>query len=85
MNLTRFSFATAVAAASWLAPVPAFAHFGHIGELAGHSHWLGWAALGAATALAALLGRRPKSQSAEETDDQPMDETADEAGEEQSA
>ena len=93
MNLKRSSFAIAAAAAYWLVPLPAFAHFGHIGELAGHSHWVGWAALGSAAALAALLGRRPKPQSAEETGDQAVagagdatgDEAADGAAEEQSA
>lgn len=42
----------------------AFAHGGHIGDLAGHSHWLGWAAAAAAGAVAAWAikrGTRKKS------------------------
>ena len=36
----------------------AFAHGGHIGDLAGHSHWLGWAAAAAAGAVAAWAIKR---------------------------
>lgn len=47
----------------------AFAHGGHIGDLAGHSHWLGWAAAAGAGALAAWAikrgaGRKPASGAA---------------------
>ena len=38
----------------YLFPVPAFAHWGHLPELAGHSHWIGMAAAAAAAAAAAL-------------------------------
>ena len=31
-----------------LIPIPAFAHWGHLPELAGHSHWIGMAAAAAA-------------------------------------
>ena len=37
----------------YLFPVPAFAHWGHLPELAGHSHWIGMAAAAAAAAAAA--------------------------------
>ena len=36
-----------------LLPGPALAHFGHLGEVAGHDHWVAGAAIGAA-ALAGL-------------------------------
>ena len=36
-----------------LIPIPAFAHWGHLPELAGHSHWIGMAAAAAAAAAAA--------------------------------
>jgi hypothetical protein len=36
----------------------AFAHGGHVGDLAGHSHWLGWAAAAAAGAIAAWAIKR---------------------------
>ncbi|OCW57613.1 DUF6732 family protein [Hoeflea olei] len=36
----------------------ALAHGGHLGDLAGHSHWLGWAAAAAAGAVAAWAIRR---------------------------
>ncbi|MGI9512690.1 MAG: DUF6732 family protein [Anderseniella sp.] len=54
---------------------PAYAHLGHMGELAGHGHLAGIAALGAAAAIAAALAarklkqkpnRKPKRQEAEE-------------------
>ncbi|OWU86516.1 hypothetical protein ATO6_06870 [Oceanicola sp. 22II-s10i] len=44
-----------------LSPVAAQAHPGHLTEVAGHGHWLGAAALGAAIAIGlwqALKGRR---------------------------
>jgi len=34
-------------------PLPALAHAGHLGELAGHAHWLG---LGAVVTAGALVG-----------------------------
>ena len=44
----------------YLFPLPAFAHWGHLPELAGHSHWIGMAA--AAAADAAAWGLREKSE-----------------------
>ncbi|MEM5474179.1 DUF6732 family protein [Hoeflea sp. AS60] len=36
----------------------ALAHGGHVGDLAGHSHWVGWAAAAAAGAIAAWAIKR---------------------------
>jgi hypothetical protein len=49
------------------APQMALAHVGHVGELAGHSHLLGYGALAAAAVLAALAarGRKAKPQESE--------------------
>ncbi|MEC9344359.1 MAG: DUF6732 family protein [Pseudomonadota bacterium] len=44
----------------WLAPVSAHAHLGHVGEMAGHAHWLGYGAMAAAAAAAALLAKGRK-------------------------
>lgn len=57
----------------------ASAHPGHLIEVAGHSHWLGAAALGAAIALgawAALKGKKSQSSEAEEAelDDEELQE-----------
>ncbi len=38
-----------------LVPMPALAHVGHLGDLAGHDHWIAGAAIGAAV-LAGLWG-----------------------------
>jgi membrane protein implicated in regulation of membrane protease activity len=39
------------------------AHGGHVGDLAGHSHWVGWAAAAAAGAIAAwAIKRRNKNK-----------------------
>ena len=51
---------------------PAHAHLGHMGELAGHGHLAGIAAIGAAAAIAAALAARKlkkkaKQKTAEET------------------
>lgn len=43
----------------------AHAHGGHLGELAGHSHWVGWAAAAGAAALAAWAGKRKLDQDRE--------------------
>ena len=55
----------------------AHAHSGHVGELAGHAHWVGLAAVLGAAALAALVakaGRKKQADDegtdAEEADDQ---------------
>lgn len=43
----------------------AAAHPGHLAEVAGHGHWLGAAALGAAIAIglwAGLKGRKPQEE-----------------------
>ncbi len=47
---------------------PAAAHFGHAGELAGHSHWVALGAAAAAAALAALLAKRRVSDTEEASD-----------------
>lgn len=41
-----------------LMPKGAFAHVGHIGELAGHGHLIGLAGLAASAAMAAWLAKR---------------------------
>ncbi len=46
----------------------AHAHPGHLAEVAGHGHWLGAAAIGAAIAIglwAGLKGRKPAADEAE--------------------
>lgn len=40
-----------------LLPTPAFAHLGHVGEVAGHAHWVGLGAIVVAGALAAAIGK----------------------------
>ena len=63
-----------------LAPASAQAHWGHLGELAGHGHWIA-AGLAAAVAVAGLAITRPRKES-EATDDAVPDEA--ETNEEQS-
>ena len=52
------------------------AHAGHLGELAGHAHWLGLGAAAIAAALAAIVAAQPKHDDDETVED---DETAEEA------
>ena len=52
----------------YLFPVPAFAHWGHLPELAGHSHWIGMAAA-AAAAAAAAWGLRENSEDSSDDDE----------------
>lgn len=44
----------------------AHAHGGHMGDLAGHSHWLGWGMVVAAGVIVAVLGIRNKDQQDDE-------------------
>lgn len=53
---------------------PASAHVGHLGELAGHAHWVGVAALGAA-ALVATVAAKAKRKSEAQAEDASEDET----------
>lgn len=65
----RNAFPFSVFALIAAAPVPALAHLGHVGEAAGHSHWIGLAALGVAAAILALLprGKRKEDEATGET------------------
>lgn len=45
-----------------VAPSAAFAHVGHVGELAGHGHLIGLTGLAAAAAMAALLAKLSKDK-----------------------
>ncbi|WP_305987618.1 DUF6732 family protein [Roseibium sp. MMSF_3544] len=63
-------------------PSTAFAHGGHLGELAGHSHWIGVAAVAGAALVAGLvaLKDRKKKQDDEVIDaDGEAEETTGEA------
>jgi len=54
----------------------ALAHGGHVGDLAGHSHWVGWAAAaaaGAITAWAIKRGNKSKTADQDNADDADAD------------
>lgn len=61
---------TALAILMTLSAGPAAAHIGHLGEVAGHGHWLGAAAIGAAIAIGLWQGLRGKSEDAEADSDE---------------
>lgn len=61
---------------------PALAHPGHLAEVAGHGHWLGAAAIGAAIAIGLYAGLKGRKARAEEVSD---DETTEESPESQEA
>lgn len=50
------------------------AHPGHLIEVAGHGHWLGAAAIGAAIALGAWAALKGKKDEASDADDAELDE-----------
>lgn len=62
-----------------LIAMPALAHPGHIGEIAGHNHWLAGAAIGAAIAIAiwgAMKGKKGEEaeiESEEEIEAEPQE------------
>ena len=47
---------------------PALAHIGHLGEVAGHGHWIALGGIALAGAIA-LLGNRKKSEDAKPEED----------------
>ena len=58
------------------------AHPGHLAEVAGHGHWLGAAAIGAAIAIglwAGLKGRKAEEAEAEDAAEAEQDEELQEA------
>ncbi|MGR3321876.1 MAG: DUF6732 family protein [Pseudooceanicola sp.] len=65
-----------------LAPAAATAHPGHLAEVAGHGHWLGAAAIGAAIAIglwAGLRGRKDEQAEDESAEDETSEEELQEA------
>lgn len=56
-----------------LSPAPALAHIGHLGEVAGHGHWIALGGIAIAGVIAAL-GKRKKPEQAEPEDDAPEGE-----------
>lgn len=61
----------------------ALAHLGHLGELAGHSHWTGAAALAGAVIAAGILavkGRKKTAKAKEETSRAPSGAQAEAEG-----
>jgi hypothetical protein len=63
--------------AGFFAASDAHAHVGHIGDLAGHDHWVAAGAIGAAIALAGwniLKGKKDKDAEAEVEVDEELQE-----------
>lgn len=65
-----------------LLAAPAQAHTGHLGELAGHDHWVAGAALGAAV-LIGLWGALKGKRKPEQTDPDPADPAVDPGADDQ--
>lgn len=57
----------------------AVAHIGHLGEIAGHSHWVAGAAIALAGAVAVWAGRKSRANSDAKSEDEtePSEEKAD--------
>ncbi len=53
---------------------PAFAHAGHIADVAGHAHWIGLGAALGAAALAGWLGAKGKRDDDAADDEEPESE-----------
>jgi len=61
------------------APLPAFAHIGHVAEVAGHGHLVAVGAMVAAAVLGGLIVKAPKKEDADievENDPDGADEDA---------
>jgi hypothetical protein len=62
---------------------PAAAHVGHLGDVAGHDHWVAGAAIGAAVVIGlygALKGRRKVAGQEQDPPRTEPDQTEEEAG-----
>ena len=59
-------------------PMPALAHIGHLGEVAGHGHWiaLGGIAIAGAIALLGNRKKRPEDDAEEVAEDDPEEAPA---------
>ena len=58
----RFIFASIIATAA----TPALAHIGHLGEVAGHGHWIALGGIAIAGAIALLGGRKKADEDTED-------------------
>jgi hypothetical protein len=67
--------------AAALMPTSAFAHAGHLGELAGHSHWVGAAALAGAALLAGVIALKDRKRKKDEDAADTQPDEADTSGE----
>ena len=54
-------------------PFPAMADLGHLTDVAGHGHWLGVAALGAAIAISIWAGSLGNDDEEDEPDEEPQE------------
>ena len=52
--------------ALFVAPLPALAHVGHLGEVAGHGHWIALGGIAIAGAIALWGGRKKADEDTEE-------------------
>lgn len=66
--------ALAIFSAAATAPAAAFAHVGHLAEVAGHGHWLAGVAIGAAIAIGLAQGLRGKSRTDEAAESDEIDD-----------
>jgi len=57
--------------AACLATTPAHAHIGHLGEVAGHGHWIGLGLIAGAAVLGGWLGKGRKPEADPEDDETP--------------
>lgn len=53
---------------------PAYAHLGHVGELAGHAHWVGIGAVVVAGALAGVIGKLTENNADQDGLEQDVEE-----------
>lgn len=64
-----------------LLPTSAHAHAGHLGELAGHAHWVGAAALAGAALIAGVIALKDRKKKQDEDATEADVEDAETAGE----
>lgn len=67
--------------AAILPPSSALAHGGHIGELAGHSHWVGVAALAGAALVAGIIALKDRKRKKQDEAPEVSAEEEESAGE----
>ena len=72
--MEQFMLRTLIILSGAIFTSPAYAHLGHVGELAGHAHWVGIGAVVVAGALAGVIGKLTENNADQDGLEQDVEE-----------